>query len=508
MVENRIISAVIFPSEGIALAFALFFGKKVWPGIFIAQFMLSYGGNIDVVPSLLIALINSLEAIMAVTIFHWFHLNKNLKSLRDIYGLFLLIVLVLQPFSTILANGVLRYYGYVSHAELFSSTFSWWFGNVMGQFLYTPFLLMLFYYYKSLNLKEYLLKGILFALYNYLLLFAFKISSPLLFLLLTLPFLVYTVYKENIAYALFMNIVTSEVLLLNVGPFVSSSGEVNSIDYNLYILTITLVIFTAGIIFENQKKQEIRLHQTIDDEIEKNKQQQIFLVQQSRLAQMGEMIAMIAHQWRQPLNSLSLINQTIVLRYKRGELDDEVMGSFEQKSKSLIAHMSTTIDDFRNFFRANKEKKCFSVNESIQNVLRLVDGVISSENISIGYKSEHSYFTYGYANEFEQILLNLINNAKDALVEHEIEEKSIGILVTGDETAIVVCIEDNAGGVPEEIMDKIFDPYFSTKNEKNGTGLGLYMVKMILVDHMDADISVSNTKDGALFQITLPRCES
>jgi len=247
------------------------------------------------------------------------------------------------------------------------------------------------------------------------------------------------------------------------------------------------------------------LQDEVAREVEKNREKDRHLFRQSRLAQMGEIIAMIAHQWRQPLNNLSLGNQMIVSKYQRGKLDDETMDLFDQKSKKLIKHMSTTIDDFRNFFRSDKEKKDFSINETIESVLNIAGPMADVENVKIEFDANKSYCTLGYPNEFSQAVLNIINNAKDAFAEQELEEKYIRISIEETEENITISIDDNAGGIPEAIINKIFDPYFSTKENKNGTGLGLYMVKMIIVDHMHARVTVYNTREGTCFKIILPK---
>ncbi|SFP93109.1 ATP-binding protein [Hydrogenimonas thermophila] len=502
-IKNEIISAVIFPSEGIALAFALFFGKKVWPGIFIGQFMIAYGNGIEIIPSIFVSSINSIEAIIAVTLFNKFNLNKNLEEFRDIIGLLLIIFFILQPFSAIMSNLSLYYFDVITKDDMLTSIFSWWFGNVIGQFLYTPFLLTLFNHYKNLNIKDYLFNGIIFGVYIYFLLNTFNISSPLLLLCLTLPILIYVVYKRNIAYGFFMNVIASHILSLNIGPFIYQSGSINIIDYNLYILTTIIVVFSAGMIFENQKKQEEWLQQIIKREVRKNREQQLLMLQQNRLAQMGEIISMIAHQWRQPINNLALLHQLIVSKYKKNSLDDKMIEYFKTNAKQQINMMSNTIDDFRNFFKPQENKKEYYIDEVIENILNIVRQLYSRHNIKISNIQKTKYKCFGYPNSLGHAILNIINNAKDALIEKNVTEKKITITVDEKDGDITITISDNAGGIPEDIIDKVFDPYFSTKNEKNGTGLGLYMTRMIITEHMNSKIFVHNSSEGAVFSIIL-----
>jgi signal transduction histidine kinase len=350
---------------------------------------------------------------------------------------------------------------------------------------------------------------VIFGIFIYILEVEMDIENLSLLLTFTIPVVIMVNAYKGLLYgatfAIIVAIVSSYSVYLGVGVFSSNSLLDNIININFFILTHISMVLISGALFEERKQTEYLLQMKVDTELERNKEQQLLMFQQSRLAQMGEMIAMIAHQWRQPLNTLSLVNQILVSKYKRGKLDDEVIDTFSHKSKKLITHMSTTIDDFRNFFRSDKEKKRFCINESIDKVLSMTASMIEIDNISIAFDTPQLYYTYGYPNEFSQAILNLVNNAKDALIESTSKNKQIHISIEEKEALIYIHIDDNAGGVPEEIIDKIFDPYFSTKENKNGTGLGLYMVKMIIIDHLHANITVSNTKEGARFTISVSR---
>ena len=502
-----IVSSIVFPSEGIALAFAIHFGKRVWPGIFIGQFFIAYTNNMDITTSLLISTINSLEAIIAVELFKRFKLNEKLLEFRDIVILSLLIIFVLQPFSAISSNLVLLFFGHISTSEVFSSTFWWWFGNIMGQFLFTPLLLTFFNYYHKIDIKDFLFHSLLFSLYTVVLLYFFHITSSLLLLTLTLPILLYIVYTRETLYILFIIVVITYIfsyfMTNGIGPFVYPNGDVNIIDYNLYFLILILTTLTTKIIFEDQKKQEKRLEEMVNIAIEKNKEQQLLMLQQSRLAQMGEMIAMIAHQWRQPLNNLSLLHQLITSKYYKNKLDDSMMEYFKNNANIHITLMSETIDDFKNFFKPEEKKEYFEINSLILHILNIIQPGLNKEGIKIIFLSKNTYKCIGYKNSLGHAILNIINNAKDALQEKDIENKKIIVEINEREDDIIISISDNAGGIDEAIKEKIFDPYFSTKEEKNGTGLGLYMTRMIIVEHMDSKIEVYNNHEGAVFNIIL-----
>lgn len=261
-----------------------------------------------------------------------------------------------------------------------------------------------------------------------------------------------------------------------------------------------------------EKSKELRelnenLENRVMNEISKRQRQQQLLIQQSKLAAMGEMIGNIAHQWRQPLNALSLVLQNIDFNYKLGELDDEFMDKSIKKANLLTTNMSKTIDDFRNFFKPNKEKKIFSLQESINKTISLIDATLNNNNIKLDYNRGDEILIYGFINEFSQVILNIINNAKDALNEKKLENATIKIEIKKEESNVLIMIEDNAGGIPKDIIDKIYDPYFTTKEEGKGTGIGLYMSKVIIEENMGGKIIAQNINSGARFTISIPDYE-
>jgi signal transduction histidine kinase len=418
-------------------------------------------------------------------------------------------VFILQPFSAFFSNFILNLFGYVTIGNFFHSTFSWWFGNVMGQLLFTPFLLLLFNNYKKINLLNLVFYGIVFFAYIYIIQIVISINNSLLLLSLSLPvIIVIMVYKGIVYGALFsvlVAIVSSYSMYLGIGVFSIGSIIDNILNYNLFVLAHISIIFTIGILFEERKRYAMILEETIAKEVKKNQEQQILMFQQSRLAQMGEMISMIAHQWRQPLNNLSLINQLLISKYNKNKLDDEVMNYFKTNSKKQIDLMSSTIDDFRNFFKKENREEEYFINNVIDDVLNITEAVYVSSGIKIEFTAQENYKLFGSANALSQVILNIINNAKDALTESAVKDKKITITVEKHDENIAISLQDNAGGIPLEIIDKIFDPYFSTKNDKNGTGLGLYMSKMILQEQLKGTIEVKNSAVGAHFIIYLPQ---
>ena len=504
---NNIITVGIFLPEGIALAFTLYFGKKVIPGVFLGQFFLAYINGIDILPSLSISGINSLEALLGIMLFQELKLNKDLREFRDIIGLILIIALVLQPFSAILSNAILLVYSHIEINMLLTSILAWWFGNVMGQLLLTPFILILLTRYKKIDLKNYMLYIFLFFVYLYIIEIFLEVTNPFLLLSLSIPIAIFIVaYKDMIYGTLFSviaTVVTSFSVYIGIGAFHANSTLDNTINYNLFIFSHIVIILIFGVLFEEKKRREETLQALVKEEVNKNKEQQLLMFQQNRLAQMGEMISMIAHQWRQPLNNLSLINQLLISKFEKNKLDDASMSYFKNNSKKQVDLMSKTIDDFRNFFKSEKEKEQFIVNDMIYGVLDMTKNIYVNSGIEIKFHSESRFEIYGYPNTLAQAILNIINNAKDALLDSDVENKKIEIILSTNKEILYINIKDNAGGIPEHIIDKIFDPYFSTKEDKNGTGLGLYMSKMIINEQGNAAISVKNNPDGANFEIAL-----
>lgn len=258
-------------------------------------------------------------------------------------------------------------------------------------------------------------------------------------------------------------------------------------------------------LISQEKKLNTELEEKVIVETSKQKEQEQLLIQQTRLAAMGEMIGNIAHQWRQPLNALGLILQNLKFSYEIGELDEKMIDKSVKKATMLTENMSKTIDDFRNFFRPNKAKENFKINEGITKAVELIESTFEHNNIKLekDFVSSDIEF-FGFANEFSQVILNLLTNAKDAVLENKIENPLIIIQTKIDDEYIYISIKDNGLGIKDEIINKIFEPYFTTKDEGKGTGIGLYMSKIIIENNMNGKIEVKNEQNGANVIIKLP----
>ena len=253
------------------------------------------------------------------------------------------------------------------------------------------------------------------------------------------------------------------------------------------------------------------LEKTIKDEVAKNQEKDRLVFQQSKMVSMGEMIGNIAHQWRQPLSVISTAATGIQMQKNYGLLTDELLDESCTAINNNAQYLSKTIDDFRNFIKGDRKKTMFNLKDEIKSFLLLIEGSIKSHNIDIVLDLQDDIQIDGYKNELIQCLINIFNNAKDVLIEGEQKNRFIFISILMEDTDTIIKVKDSGGGIPKEILSKIFDPYFTTKNQSQGTGLGLHMTYNLIVDGMGGTIEAHNTeykyKDksyiGAEFKIIL-----
>jgi PAS domain S-box-containing protein len=256
---------------------------------------------------------------------------------------------------------------------------------------------------------------------------------------------------------------------------------------------------------EEQTRELKELNQTLEervrDEIAKNEDKQRVMFWQSRHASLGQMLANIAHQWRQPLTELSLAMFNIKKAAQNDRAED--VAKFYDESKNIIKNMSQTIDDFTNFFSPDKEKHYFNISESIQEAIGLLESVINDEMITIKTSFE-DIEVLGITNELTQVIINLINNSKDAFIHNSILLREIAITIKRENAFALIEVGDNAGGISKENIEKIFEPYFTTKHKSRGTGLGLFMSKMICEQGLGGTLDVKSKKNTTTFSIKIP----
>lgn len=299
--------------------------------------------------------------------------------------------------------------------------------------------------------------------------------------------------------------------------FLYGNVTVNSnVDHTNYWL-LAGIIFVAVvliIIYKNRRLDELvrqrtdelesfnqRLQEEIDKAVEKNRAQEKILMQQAKMAEIGSMVESIAHQWRQPLNILGLSMTKLSLSCGLGNAEDteKTIEIVEQQ----IQYMSQTIDDFRNFFKQDRVQSRVNISQLVDEVETLLGPLLARKNIAFTKNIDPSVKVLVYPNELKQVVINIVNNAREAIEQSKQKEGEITLKCENNTHYCTLIIEDSGGGVPLHIIDKIFDPYFTTKFESQGTGIGLYMAKMIIEKHFLGKLSVHNTIKGACFEIRL-----
>jgi PAS domain S-box-containing protein len=257
-------------------------------------------------------------------------------------------------------------------------------------------------------------------------------------------------------------------------------------------------------------EQELRilnesLELRVQEEVGKNREKDLLLVKQSRLAILGDMLSNIAHHWRQPLNALGITVQDVKFAFQDNEIDKDYIDKMVSDSMRLINHMSHTIDDFRSFFRPDKESEAFDIGRAAGDAGDMMRDVLTNGAIEFETRMpDEGLKTFGYRHEFSQVILNLLNNAKDALLISHGKNPKIILSARREGAMAIVSVEDNGGGIESEALDKIFNPYFTTKDQGKGVGLGLYMSKMLVEQHMNGKVYATNKNEGACFSVEIP----
>jgi len=302
-----------------------------------------------------------------------------------------------------------------------------------------------------------------------------------------------------------------------ITPILDENGEIEEFIAIRYDVTkeveLKMALERQEQVLEQRVKEQTKkleelthtLEKRVQEEIKKNEEKQKILFMQSRFASLGQMIANIAHQWRQPLTELNWVLFSIKNAFQKRN-KKEFQSSYKE-ALEIISNMSNTIEDFSNFFNPNKKKKPFNIQNSINDALNILSKHLIKEEIIIK-KNFIDIEVEGISNELSQVIINLIINAKDAFIINKIKKRiiymSISKVKIKSKNFAKIVIEDNAGGIDEKHIDKIFEPYFSTKHASTGTGLGLFMSHMIIQNSLNGIITVENGKSGAKFTITIP----
>ncbi len=263
------------------------------------------------------------------------------------------------------------------------------------------------------------------------------------------------------------------------------------------------VLLLEAIAEKNRRLEQFNqeMQRLVEEEVAKNMEKQQTIEIQSRHAQMGEMIGMITHQWKQPLTAIQTTGMLLKIKYEQGTLNQAV---FTEKMDGLLhqaTHMNQTVNDFQAFFTPSKSKSHFNVKETILSVSRLVEMEYALQNITVSIEGEDEVSVYGYANEYNQVILALLQNARDAFSENPHEAMQITLSISQKYEGVCVEVKDNAGGIPKEMIDTLFTQYVSTK--KDGSGLGLHIAKTVIEDHMQGSLRVKNYAKGAVFTVVI-----
>ena len=282
-------------------------------------------------------------------------------------------------------------------------------------------------------------------------------------------------------------------------------GNIGLSLYGLLTLATALFMFTLFAFYFLLKieNDSALLKHRVEVEVAKQQAQEQIMLRKYRMASMGEMIDAIAHQWRQPLAQANMILLSMDDSIEGDNIDKTILRKHLTELFGLTAHMSKTIDDFRTLLASDKPKQTFYIEESIAEVLALMNGSLKGINVEVNLENKTEVLTY--KNELMQVLITLLSNSIEALDRNGIVDKYIAVDIVVEIETVTLIVEDNAGGIPEVIEAKIFDPYFTTKKSEGGTGLGLYIVKIIVEESMQGSITQKKGKEGAKFSITLER---
>ncbi len=334
-------------------------------------------------------------------------------------------------------------------------------------------------------------KGYYFWIYDYAKRNSFNIYNKENWEIAT-PFREHILYRNLIKYQLYIGITANPRAIEKNISRIKSEYTIKTRFSFFIIFLLALLLLTFTTLFSSFIKKRFSIYNNqletlVEEEVAKNEEKQKLLIQQNRLVAMGEMIGSIAHQWRQPLNNISLI-----IHFIKDNIKENTFDSFISKAKEQIEYMSQTIDDFRDFHKPSKNTQPFDIKEAIKSAISILH---AGHNIKINLNGTHLYID-GYKNEFQQAILNILSNAKDAIGE---EDGVIDIEISDKK----ITVHNSGKGIDKKILEKIFEPYFTTKSDKKGTGIGLYMTKAIIEDSMGGEIYATNEKNGITFTILL-----
>ena len=520
MVESESVFA-IWPPTGIALASLYIFGYRAWIGIFLGALALNMTLT-PFFPSLQIAITNTLGPLFGFLFLQKYD-KQNIFNTTKAMALFFLSILIASVITASGGSFALWIHGFVLPVAIYDIFFGWFLGDLIGFLLVGTIVEAVrsdnISIKRLLSVEGLLMVGTLIVT-NLIIFgpFAFfdLIDYPVVYFLFP-PLIWATLRFGQVVAVVSLLIVSLNAIygtILGYGPFLRDDPQQSLLLLQSFtgMLAVTILLI-AAIFNESEKAQkelkenEKNLVRKIQEGIEKHELQNRQLQQQSRLAQMGEMISMIAHQWRQPLGAIASTSIDIKMKSALEMFDlrkEKEAREYEtyvnkglEKIDNFVQNLTSTIDDFRNFYKPNKKIVTTTLEDVVIKSLIIIKASLESENIKIIQEYNYNEKVELYDSELMQVILNILKNAQDNIKEKQIKDPYIKI--STENKTISIC--DNGGGIPEDIIENIFDPYFTTKHEKNGTGLGLYMSKTIVEEHHGGRLSVENTEDGVCFII-------
>ncbi|QOP46743.1 two-component sensor histidine kinase [Sulfurimonas paralvinellae] len=321
----------------------------------------------------------------------------------------------------------------------------------------------------------------------------------------TYPIVMLYLVDDRVTIVWFL-ILIGMILIAPLQPYIPVKYSFFQVFYIVFALVIvSLIVYFYKYKMIESKRLILQQQEQLERQIKEMQKKDKMLTLQSRQAVMGEMISMIAHQWRQPLSTVTLnISNLQVKKLLGEEIPDTELDSALENISDTVVYLSETIDDFQTYFRPNKEIATVDINELVKKAISFIEPRLKKTRVEIRFNVKQRIVVATYQNELIQVLLNIINNAVDELVSRNIKNPHIGINIFSRHKEVVIEIADNAGGISQENIDSIFEPYFSTKG-KNGTGLGLYMSQMIMLKQFHTEINVKSTRYGSVFTVVVPK---
>ena len=286
-------------------------------------------------------------------------------------------------------------------------------------------------------------------------------------------------------------------------PILNASDELKLIEMGDYTHNIPKEFLERNDEVGEFHNAILAIQSELKHEAELNREKDVFMIYQSKQAKIGEMVGNISHQWKQPLNTINLILTNLYEEYKYQELDEKEFEKTINTLRKIVDNMADTIKDFTDFLKPSKENTKFDLAEAIHMVLDLMEVSLKYNQISINVDVEPGMRILGLYNEFAHVLFNVLNNARDAIIASQVGEKYISIRTFSKDDEVVIEIKNTGDHIPAEIMEKLFQPYFTTKGDKDGTGVGLYISRIIVEQRMNGKIQLENAEDGVCCRIKL-----